>query len=134
MIERCEKPNNPAYVRYGGRGIKVCDEWRRNFIAFCEWSRTHGYRQDLTLDRIDNNKGYSPDNCRWISNKEQQRNKRTNRIIEFDGKSLTVVDWCELTGLKKSTLLKRLNSGWSVEDALTKPLSIEKSSAYRNYI
>lgn len=137
MVERCEKPTNDAYQRYGGRGITICEEWRNDFQAFCEWSWDNGYdpkaeRGECTIDRIDNNKGYSPDNCRWVSIREQARNRSDNRVLTYRGKTMVLTDWAKLKDMPKSTLRKRLDSGWSVEDALTKPIQRHKSSRYRN--
>lgn len=76
MHTRCYNEHFAAYKYYGGRGITICDEWRENFQAFHDWAMANGYRDDLTIDRIDNDKGYSPDNCRWITMEEQNKNKR----------------------------------------------------------
>ena len=76
MKNRCYNPNNGSYTRYGGRGITVCDEWLHSFVAFRDWSLAHGYTDDLSIDRIDNEKGYAPDNCRWIPMAEQSKNRR----------------------------------------------------------
>jgi hypothetical protein len=82
-----------------------------------------------TIDRIDNNKGYSPENCRWATMKEQTRNTRRNRILEFDGKSLCLQEWAEITGLKRTTIAERINRGWTVEEALTTPILRRKFHA-----
>lgn len=133
--ERCYNPHNVAYDRYGGRGIGMCDEWKNDFTAFCQWALEHGYdaeapRGSCTIDRIDNSKGYSPDNCRWVSMKEQARNRRNNRPIEAFGETHLAIEWAEIVGLKKTTLLRRLDLGWSIEDALTKPLRKRGQNVY----
>ena len=79
MKQRCYNPNTRQYKNYGGRGITVCDEWRDNYPCFREWALKNGYRQGLTIDRINNDEGYSPENCRWATYKEQERNRRGNR-------------------------------------------------------
>jgi len=80
MLKRCNNPHSSRYSDYGGRGITVCDEWLHDFIAFRDWALTHGYRDYLTIDRINNDKGYSPDNCRWATVAEQNRNKRPRKL------------------------------------------------------
>jgi hypothetical protein len=83
----------------------------------------NGYADELSIDRIDNNKGYNPNNCRWTNNIIQARNKRNNHFITFNNETKTLSEWCEITGLKHSTVIYRLKKGWSVKDALTKPLT-----------
>lgn len=132
MIGRCTDENDDAYKNYGGRGITICDEWRNDFQAFCKWARENGFDpnakpMDCTIDRIDNDKGYSPENCRWVDFRTQARNRSDNRVLEFNGEKHIMTDWAKMFGLKKTTLRKRLNSGWSIEDALTKPIEKCKS-------
>lgn len=136
MVERCCSPKCKSYQRYGGRGITICDEWRNSFKVFCKWALANGYDPNIewkqcTIDRIDNSKGYSPDNCQWIPMGMQARNRRSNKPITFNGETHLIVEWAEIIGIPKSTLSKRLDSGWSVEDALTKPIAKHKSSRYR---
>lgn len=131
MIDRCENPKGASYHNYGGRGITICPLWRNDFTAFCEWARTHGYRQGLSIDRIDNDGDYSPDNCRFVGAKEQARNRRTNHIISFQGETKTLIEWAETIDMHPHTLQKRLASGWSIKRALTTPTIKSKSSIYR---
>lgn len=137
MVERCCNPKSSSYCRYGANGITICDEWRNDFKAFCKWAWEHGYDpelewRDCTIDRIDNSRGYCPDNCRWVSMSRQAYNRSNNRTIEYQGETLTVTEWSQVTGLKLSTLLKRLNSGWSIEKALTQPVMLSKSHGRRS--
>lgn len=119
MKNRCCNPNNEAYDNYGGRGITICDEWINDFESFYNWSISNGYSDNLSIDRIDNDKGYSPDNCRWATRKEQANNKRTNRRIYYKGVTLTAREWENATGINSHTIIKRLEMGWDVEKALT---------------
>lgn len=122
MISRCQNINDQAYERYGGRGIKVCHEWQgeNGFQNFYEWSMKNGYAKNLTIDRKDNNKGYSPDNCRWATMKEQQNNRRNNNLLDLDGERHTIAEWSEITGINAATIRSRLKRGWSIKDTLTK--------------
>ncbi len=109
--------------RYGGRGIEICNEWRENFAAFRAWAVKNGYRHNLTIDRIDNDKGYSPENCRWVSVKEQALNRRSNRVVTFNGETHTFYEWDEILGFTRGTISRRVTSrGWSIERALTEPI------------
>jgi len=125
--QRCLNPNNQYYGAYGGRGITICNEWKTDYTAFKEWAYDNGYdenasSQQCTIDRIDVNKGYFPENCRWVSAKEQSVNRTNNRILEYLGEKHTVSEWSEIVGLPQGTLNGRLNRyGWSVEDALSLP-------------
>lgn len=121
MLTRCEYENHIHYANYGGRGISVCEAWH-DYVAFRDWSLQNGYADNLSIDRLDNDKGYAPDNCRWATVKEQQNNKRSNRLVTWNGATKTITEWSEITGIKKTTIKERLNHGWSVEDTLTKPV------------
>ena len=121
MRERCYRVKHSAYNRYGGRGIKVCDEWK-DFVAFRDWAYLNGYAEKLTIDRIDNDGNYEPNNCRWVSYKQQENNKSSNRIVEYQGKKYTVSQLAELAGLNVSTIFQRIYKGWSIDDVVNKPL------------
>lgn len=115
---RCLNEKNKDYPNYGGRGITVCDEWR-NPGNFLNWAFLSGYNVGLTLDRIDVNKGYSPDNCRWVTPARQQRNKRNNRLIEYNNEIHCVAEWAEITGISRRTIESRLRYGWTPYEILT---------------
>lgn len=119
MNQRCYNTNTINYERYGGRGIRVCDEWRHDFVAFRDWAVANGYTDNLTIDRKDANGNYNPSNCQWATYKEQANNKRSNRLLELHGVSHTLGEWASITGIKLATIWARLNKGWSVEEALT---------------
>ena len=116
---RCYNQNDPHFNRYGGRGITVCDEWKNDFKAFYDWAMSNGYQDDLTIDRIDNDGNYEPCNCRWVTVKEQNRNKRNVKFITYDGRTQTIPEWTKEFGLGKETIRERLKRGWSDEEALT---------------
>lgn len=122
MCNRCSNPNNPAWNRYGKRGITVCEEWH-DYSAFREWAYHNGYSDELQLDRIDNNAGYNPQNCRWADRFVQANNKRNNHIIEFQGKTKTLSEWAKVLGIPYKSLHHRVVSlGWGIERAFTQPL------------
>lgn len=106
---RCLNPNVENYERYGARGITICDEWKNNFKAFYDWAIANGYQDNLTIDRIDNNGNYEPNNCRWITKKEQQSNTRRNHFIEYKGVVHTLTQWAEILGVNIETLRYRVN-------------------------
>ena len=116
---RCYNTHHDAYARYGGRGIKMCDEWYNNFKAFYEWAIANGYNDTLTIDRIDNNKGYEPSNCRWVDKPTQQRNRRSNLYFTIDGVTKCLKEWSRVYGLNYTTVHKRVSKyGWSIGEAL----------------
>ena len=124
MLTRCYNSKSMYFNRYGGRGITVCEEWRNDFKSFYEWSMSHGYDDTLTIDRIDNNKGYSPDNCRWITHGEQSANRCNNHIVILNGESRTLSEWCGIYDINYKTVRDRLRRGWSYEKALTAPVDV----------
>ena len=99
MRQRCYRENSKHYKDYGGRGITVCDEWRGSYLSFRGWALENGYRFGLTIDRRDNDKGYYPDNCHWITHKQQQFNKRDNRLIVINGITKTATEWALCSGI-----------------------------------
>lgn len=133
MVDRCENKNSKHYHNYGERGISICDEWRHDFKAFYDWSVKNGYKEGLSIDRIDNNKGYSPDNCRWATQLEQMNNVRTNRNIEYNGEVHSVSEWSRIIGINIGTLTGRLNKGWSAEEALFTPVNKKYSRDMKKY-
>ena len=115
MKTRCDNPNSRYFKDYGGRGIKICDRWR-DFSAFLE---DLGQPPDgMTLDRIDNDRGYEPGNVRWASKKDQANNRRSSRVIEHGGERLTLQQWANRTGIKRATIAQRLDRGWPAAKAL----------------
>lgn len=99
MKGRCSNPTNTSYKNYGGRGITVCEEWQNSFERFYEWACNNGYSDDLTIDRANNNKGYSPDNCRWRTSKDQCRNRRSNVVLRIGNTAKSLIEWCEIFNL-----------------------------------
>ena len=124
IISRCGNPNDTGYEHYGGRGICICPEWRQDYLAFERWAIASGYGDHLSIDRIDVDGNYEPNNCRWATEKEQGNNKTTNRFLEFDGCRKTVTQWAETTGIPRGVLEQRINRyRWPVEKALTTPVN-----------
>jgi len=117
---RCLNVKSHDYENYGGRGISICDEWKNSFEAFKEWATNSGYNDTLSLDRIDVNKSYCPENCRWSTAKEQQRNKQKTEKYNYKGKLATLSEISEDCGVKYGTLYQRVKHyGWSLEDAVS---------------
>ena len=123
--QRCYNPKQKYYCNYGGRGITMCSEWldpQYGFKSFYNWSLTNGYKKELTIDRIDNNKGYSPQNCRWITKNEQELNKRNNRNFTWNGETHCIAEWARILGFSRDCLYYRLViKKWDIGKAMTTP-------------
>ena len=119
---RCCNPEDKSYPHYGGRGIKICDEWLKDSKVFIEWAKSNGYNDNLSIDRIDVNGNYEPKNCRWVTAKSQANNRTNNLFITFEGKTMTAAEWCESKGWNRHVIPARLKKGWSLEKAMTTPL------------
>lgn len=119
MKNRCYNEKQSNYRNYGARGIHICEKWLNNFQAFYDWAVSNGYADDLSIDRIDNTKGYSPDNCKWATRAEQQRNTTRNNLFTYAGRTQTITDWAKERGLNFHTVEHRIHrKGMSVKDAL----------------
>lgn len=120
--QRCYNPNNNRYKNYGARGITVCDKWKE-FMPFYNWAMANGYRDDLTIDRIDVNGNYEPSNCRWATPKEQANNTRQNRMITYNGKTQTLAQWADEMNIDYRALWARINQcHWSIDKAFNMPV------------
>lgn len=122
MKARCNKQNHQDYPRYGGRGITICSEWLSDFKQFYNWAINNGYQDNLTIDRIDVNGNYEPSNCRWATIKQQANNRRTSHFITINNETLSLTEWANKVGLDRSTLQKRIDSGWDEIKAVMTPL------------
>ena len=121
MRNRTRNKSHRQYKDYGGRGIKVCDEWN-SFENFYKWAMENGYKEGLSIDRINNDKDYCPENCKFSTRIEQANNKRNNHILTFCGKSQNLEQWSKEKGLTRGTIYSRLRKGWSVEKTLGTPM------------
>ena len=123
---RCYNKNRWNYQYYGARGIKVCDEWKNDYQKFKKWALENGYQDNLSIDRIDVNGNYCPENCRWTTDKEQKNNTRRNHYITYNGKTQSMSKWAEELNISYTVLRARINrSKWSIEKAFTKPVNSE---------
>lgn len=135
MKSRCYNKKNKGYSRYGGRGITVCAEWRNDYQAFYDWAIRTGYdenapRNQCTLDRIDVNGDYDPSNCRWANSTEQNLNQQDTKLIDFNGKSMTVCQWADYLSWDRTLLINRFSRGWTAEEALSIPPSPSNSGIH----
>lgn len=132
MRQRCLNPNNPRYKNYGGRGITICEEWN-DFQNFYDWAIAHGYDENLnkekklcTLDREDVDGNYEPSNCRWITNKQQQNNKKDTILYEYNNKFYTISEWADILNLPLNVLKSRITRGWNIKRVLEQPINKRK--------
>lgn len=121
MKDRCNNPNNSSFKDYGGRGIKVCDEWQNDFMSFYNWSMKNGYSEELSIDRIDVNGNYEPSNCRWSTFEEQGFNKRNNHLITINGVTKPLGMWAKESGLNEGIIRGRIKMNWDEKDLLNPP-------------
>lgn len=124
MKTRCYNPKCKDYKDYGSRGITICDEWKDDFVEFLYWALKHGWEKGLSIERIDFNKGYSPDNCKWIPMSEQSKNRRSVKQIPYKGESHSISEWSRITGIARKTLEMRLKSpNFTIEEAFEIPVN-----------
>ena len=121
MLDRVNNTNSCNYARYGARGITVCKEWVESYLAFKKWAILNGYSEELSIDRIDVNGNYTPQNCRWATPKMQGNNRRDCRYITIDGETKTITEWGECVGLSATAIRNRINKGYSNRDAIFTP-------------
>ena len=127
MKARCYNPKSPKYKHYGERGITVCEEWRNSYQVFFEWAMANGYAEGLTLDRIDVNGNYEPSNCRWVTKAVQNRNRRNNRLLTYNGVTKSICEWSKITGRSHTVLYNRVAyHKWDAESALTTPTCMRR--------
>lgn len=127
MKNRCNNSKDKSYINYGARGIEVCNEWQSSYDSFRIWAIENGYRDYLTIDRINNDGNYEPSNCRWATRKVQNNNTRQNHYIEYNGQIKTLSQWAGFYGLTRSCLKYRVKKGWDIEKALTTPSQHSKN-------
>lgn len=123
--QRCFSVKRRDFHRYGGRGISICKEWADDFNTFYKWAVYSGYDKGLTIERKDNDGPYSPDNCIWADRTQQANNRRTNRVVFFEGNYLTIAQWSRLFNINQHALRQRIDSGWPIEKALKQPAMIK---------
>lgn len=116
---RCYNVNDKRYDRYGGRGIKMCDEWLNDFYLFMSWALENGYKKELAIDRIDNDGDYSPDNCHFVTVAENNQNRCSSKFFTYNGKTQNLMQWCLELNLDYNTILMRIRRGWDFEKAIT---------------
>lgn len=126
MNRRCYNVNSKDYKNYGAKGIEVCNEWKKDFMNFYDWAMSNGYEKNLTLERKNNQGNYEPLNCKWATILEQHRNYSQNRNFTINNKTKCLTEWCELYGVKYTTVIYRINKGYDILTALEKPINKSK--------
>lgn len=134
MKARCYNKNQTEYDIYGGRGISICDEWIYDYLNFKEWSLSNRYTDELTIDRINYDGNYEPNNCRWATYKIQANNTSRNREITYNGETKTMAEWSDKLNISYTTLRKRLYDGWNIERALTEDINKAEENRYHESI
>ena len=119
---RCLNPHCDDYQYYGGKGVTICEEWKNNYMAFRAWAISHGYKEDLTIDRISPDGNYSPFNCRWTDYKTQANNRTNNVRLTFQGRTKTISEWAREIGISDGTIRSRIRRGCSSDEALMRPV------------
>ena len=114
---RCYNPRCQSYNNYGLKGIKMCDEWKNNFMAFYEWAINNGYKEGLSIERLDYTKDYEPSNCTFITMAEQQRNKSNLRMITYNGETHCLAEWCRVLNISYYRTISRIKNGWTIKEA-----------------
>lgn len=120
MLRRCYNTNREFYYRYGGRGISVCEEWRNDFKAFYDWAMNNGYEEHLTIDRINNDGNYEPNNCRWITRGEQTSNMSRNKFFTYNGETKIISEWARILGIPQTTLYRRIKQNRPIQEIIYK--------------
>jgi hypothetical protein len=132
MMERCYLKSCGNYDRYGGKGVTVCEEWH-DINKFAEWAESSGYAPGLTIDRLDSGKGYSPENCRWATKKQQSNNRKNTIFYTYKGETKALTDWASIFGINRYTLYDRIEKrGWSVTKALETPVGAKMDGGNEN--
>lgn len=133
MLRRCYDSKRPTYKDYGGRGIIVCDEWKNDFMSFYKWAIKNGYTDNLTIERIDVNGNYCPENCTWIIKEDQSKNRRMSHKITINGETYCIAEWAKIMNIKPRLIMVRLNRGWTEYDAVMTPIIPSKSKHKETY-
>ncbi len=124
MRNRCYWPKHNRFEHYGGKGVKVCDDWKDDFESFYKWAKSNGWKKRLTLDRIENDKDYCPENCRFRTKKQQNRNRTSNVKLTIDGDTKILIEWAEKYKINPMTIKSRIKRGWSEKDAVRTPVLV----------